>query len=738
MRTNCLLYSAPTALAIVFLFVAPSRGQQPFTFDLAGSSGKITLARPADGLIPLRLIYKPAPTATGLDVFAHVTAPSLVGDGNTAAAVRVATTYIRVGSCETPPTHLAADLQVRNNWEPVCLLVNPLAPGKYTGWFLVTASTVDPKTRETKNLDMSLTQLEISEVPPAALTATHMTVSQPSPIKLTLPVFGFNSGQADLYATLREKEGKADVAGLAVSMDVFAAPSSFDRSQVTTYLGRDQTDLFTSEPNRKILAGQQVDVRLALGRLEAGDYTIAFKFTGTNAPSDDSQKITAQVHVRDHWLWPMLSILAATFFSFLANKVIAAKRRRAALLEKIGGLRPAWLDEFADSQPVVWVRAMLSQAEDLSSRYWLTSPDTIEARVNMVANVLKVLDEARRLRERLDDGLDFLVFRRVVQSLERLVERIGAGALDDISVGKFETDMAAFEDWLNKDRYPLTLWGQILPEIQQVQAEIAANPGATPTVAEFVAANTALTASLASPPSTTSAANAAYRNYVILSILWSCRNNAETLAQCAGAGGDVLKLFDIVDRLDWETLKEAPLTIQFPTNSNPDGIEAFSPLTFSIIAGGAPVEKSYLFRHNMSVNWRIQLEPESRRLRRTPKPITLTPKILGPSVMQYFPFGGTVHASAELSYRGNPHPVNTDEKLVIEPSREFGVMKGFERAELLGWLVATAIALASGLSIYYLPALGWGSFKDYMTLFLWGAVGDQGRNFIQASTGISK
>lgn len=732
MRTR-LLSSAPAGLAIVFLFVVPTRGQQPFTFDLAGSSEKITLSRPADGLIPLRLIYKPAPTAAGLDVFAHVSAPSLVGDGNT--AVRVATTYIRVGSCETPPAHSAVDLQVRNNWEPVCLLVNPLAPGKYTGWFLVTASTVDPKTKETKNLDMSLTQLEISEVPPSALTATQLTVSQPSQIKLTLPVIGFNSGRADLYTTLREKEGKADVVGLALSMDVSAAPSSFDRSQVTTYLGRHQTDLFTSDPNRKIPAGQQVDVRLALCRLEAGDYTIAFKFVGTNATSDDSQKITAQIHVRDHWLWPMLSILAATLFSFLANKVIAAKRRRAALLEKIGGLRPAWLDEFADFQPVVWVRAMLSQAEDLSSRYWLTSPDTIEARVNMVANVLKVLDEARHLRERLYDGLDVLVFRRVVQSLERLVERIGAGALDDMSVGKFETEMAAFEDWLNKDRYPLTLWGEILPEIQQVQAEIAANPGAAPTVAEFVRANTALTAS---PPSTTSEANAAYRNYAILSILWSCRNNAATLAQCAAAGDDVLKLFDIVDRLDWEALKEVPLTIQFPTNSNPEGIEAFSPLTFSITAGGAPVEKSYLFRRNMSVNWKIQLEPESRRLRRTPKPITLTPKTLGPSVMQYFPFGGTVHASAELSYHGNFHPVISHKRLVIEPSREFRVMKGFERAELLGWVVATAIAVASGLSMYYLPALGWGSFKDYMTLFLWGAVGDQGRNFIQASTGTSK
>ena len=713
---------------------------QSFTFDLAANTAKITLARPADGLIPLRLIYKPATgAASSLQINARVNAPTLTADGSNGAQ-KVQATLVGTGSCDKKPASGAVSLAVQNNWEPLCLFVNKLDPGKFTGMFLITGMSLDPTTKASTNLGVSQIQLEISEVPPGALIATAISVTplSPSPVSVTLPLFGFQSGKAALDVALQEKGGKADVVDVIAHMD---SPAGIDSSKIDASWD-DDTDvgnLFASDPDRKITAGQQDRVRLALHDLTAGDYNLTFKFGGMNATAEDTQKVSFVVHVRHHWLWPALVILGATIISFLANKVISAKRRSAALMEKIGGLRAGWLDDFAETPPVVWVRAMLSQAETLSSRYWLTSPDTIEARVNTVANVLKVLDDARRLRDRLHDALDLLVFRRVVQSLERLVARVGAGAIDDQTAGKFETQLTPFEDYLNKDRFGATLWDQIKPEIQRLQAEIAAHQLEAPDLPVFTAANDTLTAAIAEPPTTTAAANTAYRNYVILSAIWNCRHNGAALAQCAQAGGDVLQLFDILDQEDWQKVLAANLHIQFPGNQDPDGIEAFSPLTFSITADGGPAERTYVFRHNMSVNWTIEFAPKKRRFRRTLQPITLTPRTLGPSVMQYFPTGGTVRrVSAELFYRGTSHPLPSDETLEIAPSREFRVMNGFEKAELMGWAIATAIAIASGISIYYLPAAGWGSFKDYMTLFLWGAVGDAGRNFVQASTGIPK
>jgi hypothetical protein len=110
---------------------------------------------------------------------------------------------------------------------------------------------------------------------------------------------------------------------------------------------------------------------------------------------------------------------------------------------------------------------------------------------------------------------------------------------------------------------------------------------------------------------------------------------------------------------------------------------------------------------------------------------------LGPSVMQYFPRAGDVEVSVKLKFMGEEHDVESQESLPIRRSREFRVMNAFEDAELLSWGLALVIAIASGLSIYYISAPGWGTFKDCLTLFLWGVGVEQGKNFLQ-STGAPK
>ena len=49
--------------------------------------------------------------------------------------------------------------------------------------------------------------------------------------------------------------------------------------------------------------------------------------------------------------------------------------------------------------------------------------------------------------------------------------------------------------------------------------------------------------------------------------------------------------------------------------------------------------------------------------------------------------------SAVLSFHGGSVAVDSNEKLRIARSREFGVLKGFEQAELLSWGIATGLAI---------------------------------------------
>jgi hypothetical protein len=47
-------------------------------------------------------------------------------------------------------------------------------------------------------------------------------------------------------------------------------------------------------------------------------------------------------------------------------------------------------------------------------------------------------------------------------------------------------------------------------------------------------------------------------------------------------------------------------------------------------------------------------------------------------------------------------------------------------------VIASIVAIATGLSTFYFKGTSWGTFQDYLTLLVWGIGVDQGKNFLQA------
>jgi len=70
--------------------------------------------------------------------------------------------------------------------------------------------------------------------------------------------------------------------------------------------------------------------------------------------------------------------------------------------------------------------------------------------------------------------------------------------------------------------------------------------------------------------------------------------------------------------------------------------------------------------------------------------------------------------------------------LQIAKSSDFGTLSGLAKIEKISWLLASIVAIVTGLSTFYFKGGSFGSFQDYLTLFLWGAGVDQGKNFLQA------
>ncbi|HYM60491.1 MAG TPA: hypothetical protein VEZ11_06320 [Thermoanaerobaculia bacterium] len=719
-------------MAVTFLAMAsePALGQEPrYLLDVEGANpGKeIVVSRPADGLFPIRLILNVAPDAPPPKPV-RVIMSQFSGDRGSFAVDVLSGCDAQSALVKQPIDFTASRMQA------LCLRIPSLpGEGRYTGSMLFLSDDAKP-----------LVKPFVITSPQATLVAQSI-----SPQWVTLPIWGrfaregpSAAPQQTFTIVLSEKSGVTSVRGIMVGLTVTKSPSGFDLKRNIRFRikGQDVPNLESGPPTqqgqeqlRTVRAGGQLGVDVSLYGLVPGEYNAVLRFSSPNSVADDSQKQNLVIQVRDPVVWPILWLLAAVSISFIATKVLTGLRRRADLQRQIHDLTPQWFSSLAFTAAVVWVRAALHQARRLSSRFWLTSADLIETQVNGVRSMLKILDQAHQLRGLLSRALDEFLLRRVLIDLDNAVSGLDAGAPDDATASRIQTDLKAFEDWLAKDKVLAKFQSDVIPSITALETEIAT--GKIPDAAREIIgiSNKAVQDALLKPLATTLDMNVLYREYAALRALWDGRDDPADLI----ASPSLMDLLRVTDERSWQRLKTANLSIRVPASSSPDGLEAYVPLQFSVESIDPRVAASYLFKHKVEYAWIFTLKPERRgfrermHLKKPPATVTLKPVSLGPAVVQYFPRAGTVQVEVALRYHGESLAVPARADLEIRDSSDFGFLRSFEAAEVGSWLIAAGAAIVTGLSTFYFKSQFFGSYQDYISLFIWGVGIDQTKNFVQ-------
>lgn len=699
--------------------------------DALSNGKEIVLVRPADGLYPIQVMHT-------LKATVAVQSFGLAGDQG-----RVEVKF-RTG-CDAAQTLQRAELTFTSPVMPLCLEIPPLAgTGAYKGFMILES---DGKTA-TKTFS-------VSNAPPPQGT---LVVSQrPPPIPVTLPLWG--APEVTWFSVvLQEKSDKIALQGITANLKVTKSPVPFDLKQNVQFRinGSPLDDLDAWPPVREKLedaskpqatlaerdlrtipVGGRRRVDVGLQPLRPGEYTGTLGFTGTNsAASADDQTLALTINVRDHPLWAVVCLIVAVIISFIATKVLAAQRRRINLLKQIRDSTPLWLSALDPTAPVVWVQCVLHQARGLSSRFWLTSPDVIEADVAGARSMLKILEQVHQLRGRLIRALDQMLERRVLIGLGAVVSDLDAGPPDQAAVTRMQADLSAFEDWLTKDKVLAVFQRTVEPSIRSLVADVDLDR--VPDVAKEDVAKLVnrLKDGVVTPPQTIHEMEMLYRTYAAVSCLWTLREDVAALSESI-ADPDLMRLLKRIDDRDWEHLKASALTIRVPKTTSVEGLEAYVPLQFSVEAADSRVGGTYLFKHKVRYAWTFVLTPtptlrEKLGLKRAPEPITLEPVSLGPSLVQYFPRAGSLQVSVIARYEGAQKEDIPPAGIDVKDSSQFRFLQAFQGVEIVSWLIAAVIAIVTGLSTYYFKTPAFGSYQDYLTLFLWGVGVDQGKTFLQA------
>jgi hypothetical protein len=394
---------------------------------------------------------------------------------------------------------------------------------------------------------------------------------------------------------------------------------------------------------------------------------------------------------------------------------------------------------------IILVKAALKQTEDLSKRFWLTGADELDARIARLKSMVGILDRIRETRLKLEDaGLDRLLRIRALGNLGRIVSRLGEAGLDDADLANFNADLTAFGDWLGPDanrdkRY----WTDLCDAVKKLLDEISlVDITDMHARTNMKALQDSIKPKLepANTPASLDDKMAVERQYAALKILWERRkaDELDDLVNLIPPHSDIddtaLKaMFTLADDQAWKRLKESSPEIVTPTFTGPDPPQAYEPLRFELqVVDDSALNGTYIFQHGLQFHWTFTLEYKSGA---PPQSFSLTPVSTEPRVVQYGPRPGQLTAKVQVKRDDDSFEVPANgapqKALSTAPSSEFGAFSGLAEVGIVSLIMAALIAVVTGLSTFYFKGPTFGSFQDYLSLFLWGAGVDQGKNFLQ-------
>jgi hypothetical protein len=737
-----------SCLCVIGVLLLASTGSRaetlPCTIDGSPPASEITLTVPADGNIPLYIICN---GASALPATFSLALTEFSGDVGPVQVDLLLPPDYKLARGKAPLTIPAALVL------PLRLSVrSPPPSGKYSGRLIIAAANRDPLVGK-----IAL----IRGISNAALIVAPASVILP----VTKPFFGWKHDDEPVVAvTLRGRSDQSGIEGITVRLEQLTKQPdggfSLSRNATFSFNGQPVSDFEVwpskqGEPERSLPIGGQAAVGIVLKNLKPGEYITGLRFQGLNLGSDDVSKLALTVQVRHSIWWAVIFLLIAVLFSFVVTRFVTSLRHRYVFLQRLRDLRPPWLSQEPPVVAVVRVRAILKQSEDLSRRFWMTGATLIDARVNQVAATLAILDKVRRLREQVTrpDVLPRLPRIRAVAALDQIVSRLDEGPPNEAAINDLNAELTAFVTWLTPGMVTDRYWADVSAAIVAFRRDfnLAAIEDTTGRAA-MGKLDVLLREALLTKPADLDAMMNIERSYAALKILWERHGTDEfqqlvdivkpeaTADRSEAAGPEVReineyllqRIFELADRSAWNRLRAAAakkaVKIVVPCAGDSGSAEAYDPLRFDIETADSALSRTYLFAHGLEFQWTFSLNYSKRRA--SPGVMAWTPRSAEGRVVQYAPRGGALSTSVRIQKYGETVDVPAAE-LAIAGSSDFGTFRGLAKVEVISWVLAAGVAIVTGLSMFYLKSPTFGSFQDYLALFLWGAGVDQGKNFVQ-------
>jgi hypothetical protein len=708
----------------------------------------VSVAAPPGATLPLTLVVKEPPPGHDRGEL-RVTAFSTQGEQPPA----IATAKIRTGESSASPSatpNEIAPVPLDKRGEiAVSLEFDRLRPGKtYKGQLFLTSDGLHHR------WDITVTtggRGTIAVDPVGTLKFVRSPWSQDHSFSFTL----YDKSEGGPYHHLRVRfEPLASANSKALTSNFLLNTLSFWENNKRIDLER--RSAHDADPNAADLVLTKARTLTAkIGPLSPGEYSGALRFAADEASDDAADaKLPILVEVRDHWVFPVLIIVIGSIFGWFTSKYVVGARRARELSRQIKELRAR-----ADSLGRPTSRAGWSfPSEDGSLGFARLGVD-LHRLANLSASTMEVIfhgDEIEQLRQRAElrfCGLESL--RKVRIAVEPAADdrpaaqlaigrllRSAADLLDgptftDVEQAAVKKLLDAAETWSNTAT-SVTAYQQALLARRissECPSKVQVDSVKSPTVREQLSKLLEALPDEAKISAQTTIPDLRQTDDAIaqIALLWRESNQpwAEALAAEYAAAGGLEYLFSVVDQHFWDkALTEAAAAGKIVLKMSAGGEEKLQ--TYEVVEMDLVSESAFgvsrIRHHPLRIGWRIN--PPSGAVRKT--------ETNGLTLVQYFPKAGSVTVEAALQWLGKKIDLSPPLAFHVDQNPEYGKRFRFAKdwTEYAVIVVATIFAIGTAMGAQYDSTFG--TFAQYLTMFIWAAgAGTGGNLFSQLGTNSS-
>ena len=431
-------------------------------------------------------------------------------------------------------------------------------------------------------------------------------------------------------------------------------------------------------------------------------------------------------------------MLLALLISFGVTKFLGRFRERLLTSARIRRAESSWLAEMPPVLAVVWVRTILHEARALN-RAWFMTPPLIETRLSETTAVLDVLEQAHQVDQDIKRRqLPEFVRRRAVTALKSVVARLEDTALSEPRAAQLRSDLVALASWTTTSKLAEAYGNEVKGAIAALFCEINLDAIVDAEAREVMEdLQEGIRADLEPAPTALDDLLRVEEAYARLKLLWERRATREFdwLIFLERKGCTLDDLFALADEAAWLRLEQTSLQIVVTRPTDPAGWTAWTPLVLSVVPADEELASMYLFLRGLQYEWTLALMSEDGKKMTFMSPPENPSISQDPSTVVYADRAGTLMASVTLSpvtleYDPRTLPSRGPE-VKINPSPDDTLKQKLTTADVVSFLAAATVAMASGLWLLYGKQPTFGSVQDYVGLMAWGVGVDQGKNLLQ-------